>query len=104
MKLEINSVVSIKLTSGEEFITRIKDEVSEHGFFIIGEPVSVAPSPNGQGLGLIPSMFTADPKGQYKLNVNNIVIIAPTDEKIKAKYQEVTTGILVPEKKIILQG
>ena len=102
MKFEINQIVSCKVSSGEEFIAKIKSEITDHGFIVISEPVSVAPAPNGQGLGLIPSMFTADPKGEYRLNTNCIVMLAKTDDAIKNKYIEVTTGVKLPDKKIIL--
>jgi hypothetical protein len=51
---------------------------------------------------MIPSVFTANPKGEFKLNTNNIALYAETDDSIKMKYLEATTGIKVPDKKIIL--
>jgi hypothetical protein len=64
------------------------------------EAVSIAPGP--QGMGLVPSMFTADPKGEYRLNTNSISIYAVTDASVKNKYVEATTGIKLPEKKLVL--
>ena len=46
--------------------------------------------------------FTANPKGEFKLNSNSIAIYAETDDSIKMKYLEATTGIKVPDKKIVL--
>jgi hypothetical protein len=47
-------------------------------------------------------MFTADPKGEYRLNTNSISIYAVTDASVKNKYVEATTGIKLPEKKLVL--
>jgi hypothetical protein len=98
MNIKINEVVSIKLNSGEELITRVK-EVTDT-YLIITEPVSVAPGP--QGMGLVPSLFTAKPDGEFTLNRNSIAVICETEYNIKTKYTEAVSGIKVPEKKLIL--
>jgi hypothetical protein len=98
MNIKINEVVSIKLNSGEELITRVK-EVTDT-YLIITEPVSVAPGP--QGMGLVPSLFTAKPDGEFTLNKNSIAVICETEYNIKTKYTEAVSGIKVPAKKIIL--
>ena len=98
MKFETNQVYTIKLNSGEELITRIKG--IEDGFLIADEPIAIAPSK--QGMGLVPSMFTADPNAEARINTSSISIYALTDDSIKMKYIEATTGIQVPEKKIVL--
>jgi hypothetical protein len=96
--LQSNEVYTFKLNSGEELIAKVIQSGGD--FIIISEPVSIAPGQ--QGLQMIPSMFTADPKEEFKLNTNSIIIIAQTDDSIKVKYIEATTGIKVPEKKLIL--
>ena len=48
------------------------------------------------------SMFTADPAAPARLNINNVTIFAVTDEKVRAKYIEATTGLVVPDKSIIM--
>lgn len=98
MKFITGSVVTIKLNSGEELIAKVKEV--EDGWIMIDTPVSVAPGP--QGLGLVPSMFTADADETVRLNINSISIYALTDDSVKMKYIEATTGIQVPEKKLIL--
>jgi hypothetical protein len=47
-------------------------------------------------------LFTADPKEEIRLNTNSVSLISKTDDSVKMKYQEATTGIKVPEKKLIL--
>lgn len=96
--LKPNTVYTFKLNSGEELIAKVVQAGGD--FIIMNEPVSIAPTQ--QGMQMIPSVFTADPKGEFKLNTNNIAIYAETDDSIKLKYLEATTGIKVPDKQIIL--
>jgi hypothetical protein len=96
--IESNTVYTFKLNSGEELIAKVVQSGGE--FIHIEEPVSIAPSQ--QGMQMIPSIFTANPKGEFKLNTNNISLYAETDDSIKMKYLEATTGIKVPDKKIVL--
>lgn len=96
--LKPNEVYTFKLNSGEELIAKVTQAGGDH--IIITEPVSIAPGQ--QGLQMIPSMFTANPKEEFKLNTNSVAIIAETDDSIKVKYIEATTGIKVPDKKIVL--
>lgn len=98
MELNINQVYTFKLTSGEELVTKVLkidgDEI------VIHDPLSVAPGP--QGVGLIPSLFTGDPKAETRLNTKNITVFALTDASVKSKYIEATTGIKIPDKKLIM--
>lgn len=93
-----NTVYSLKLNSGEELIAKV---ISTDDIFItVEEPVSIAPGP--QGMGLVPSIFTADPKGIFRLNTSSISVFAETEDAVKMKYLEATTGIRVPDKKLIM--
>lgn len=93
-----NTVYSMKLNSGEELIAKV---IEANDLFIsVEEPVSIAPGP--QGMGLVPSIFTADPKGIFRLNTNSVSVFAETEDAVKMKYLEATTGIKVPDKKLIL--
>ena len=98
MQLEINQVWTFKMFSGEEMVAKVKQ--LEGDWVTVEEPVSIAPGP--QGMGLVPSMFTADIKGEIRLNINSVSLYAPTDDSVKLKYLEATTGIKVPDKKLIL--
>jgi len=97
--MEINKIYTFKLSSGEELIAKVTNRIDSN-ILKVSNPVSVAP--NGKGIGLIPSMFTADIDGEVTLNINNVTIYAETDESVKVKYIEVTTGITVPDKKILV--
>jgi len=98
MNITVGDVWTFKMNSGEEVIAKVsKVEDTE---VLLHQPVSVAPGP--QGLGLVPSLFTAGVKAEVRLNTSNIAFYALTDDSIKAKYIEATTGLVVPDKKLIL--
>ena len=97
MKIDAGKTYTFKLMSGEEFIARVEnvtDTVIE-----ISEPVSIAAM--GQGMGMVPTLFTQDPKEKTQLNTSSIALVATTLDIYADKYRERTTGIKVPEKKII---
>ena len=96
--IEPNTVYTFKLNSGEELIAKVIQAGGD--FIIIEEPVSIAPTQ--QGMQMIPSVFTANPKAEFKLNTSSIALYAETDDSVRMKYLEATTGIKVPDKKIVL--
>ena len=99
MTLEVGKVYTFKLNSGEEVIAKYSSEITGD-YISVSDPVSVAPGP--QGMGLVPSIFTADPKQSVTINTNSIAMYAETEDNVKMKYLEATTGISVPSKKLIL--
>lgn len=96
--MEIGKVYTFKLNSGEELIAKIVEITRDN--IVVSEPVSIAPTQ--QGMQMIPSMFTADPAAKITLNTNSVSLYAETEDSIKMKYIEATTGIKIPEKKIVL--
>lgn len=98
MTFKAGEVFTMKLASGEELVAKVVDVHSD--FIQVSEPVSVAPGP--QGMGLVPSLFTADHARPITINTNSIVMHALTDEPVRVKYIEATTGLRVPEKKILM--
>ncbi|MFY8212263.1 MAG: hypothetical protein ACOVLB_06345 [Candidatus Nanopelagicus sp.] len=100
MKFIVGEIVTLKLSSGEEMVTKIVSGLDENNFIEISEPVSIAP--NQQGLGMVPSLFTSDMSGKFMLNTSTVAMYATTGEQIKMKYIEATTGLVVPEKKILV--
>jgi hypothetical protein len=96
--LEINEVYTFKLVSGEEVIGKLVFQESDH--LVISHPLSVAPNP--QGMGLMPSMFTAEHDKPVELNTNTITMYGETADQIRIKYIEATTGITTASKKIVL--
>lgn len=100
MNFEINTIYTIKLNSGEELVSKVIDVTDTD--IKLHDPLSVAPGP--QGVGLIPSLFTADPKGETRLNKSAIAIYAITDESVKSKYTQATSNLIVPETKKLILG
>jgi len=98
VELNKDETYTFKLNSGEELVAKVVDVKDTH--VLITSPVSVAPGPNG--MGLMPSLFTNDQRGNVRLNTNSISLVADTEEAVKMKYIEATTGITVPSKKMIL--
>ena len=98
MIVEAGKVYTFKLNSGEELIAKVQSQ--EGNTVFVETPVSVAPGP--QGMGLVPSLFTADPDQNAAINTNCVAICALTDDGVRMKYIEATTGIKVPDKKILM--
>lgn len=97
-QMEQNEIYTLKLTSGEEVISKITEVASD--YLILSEPVSVAPGP--QGIGLMPSMFTAEKDKTVVLNTRAITMWCETADPVRIKYIEATTGITTTSKKIVL--
>jgi hypothetical protein len=98
MNLKTDETYTFKLNSGEELVAKVT-EVSDN-YVLLDTPVSIAPGP--QGMGLMPSLFTNDQRGKVRLNTSSVSLVADTEESVKLKYLEATTGIQVPSKKMIL--
>ena len=96
--MEVGKVYTFKLNSGEELIAKIVEITTDR--IIVTEPVSIAPG--REGMQMIPSMFTVEQGTNITLNTNNVSLYAVTDDNIRDKYIEATTGIKLPDKKIIL--
>lgn len=99
MTLEVGKIYTFKFNSGEEMIAKVNMNISSQHISVT-DPLSVAP--NAKGMGLIPSLFTSDPDQSVTINTNSIAMYAEAEDSIKNKYIEATTGIQVPDKKIIL--
>ena len=100
MTLEVGKVYTFKLNSGEELIAKVDSTAESVKYIKVTDPVSVAPGP--QGMGLVPSLFTANPDQSVTINTNSIAMYVETDDNVRAKYTQATTGIQVPDKKIIM--
>jgi hypothetical protein len=99
MELKVDEIYTFKLNSGEELIAKVIEVKDTH--LVITEPVSIGPSPQG-GLGLVPSLFTYNNREKVRLNTNSLALVAETDDNVKTKYIEATTGLQVPGKKVLL--
>lgn len=96
--MDTGKTYTFKLNSGEELIAKVININAD--YITVTNPVSIAPGQ--QGMQMIPSMFTADIEQETRLNRSSVSLYALTDVAIADKYLEATTGIKLPEKKIIL--
>jgi len=84
-------IVSFKLTSGEEIISRLDKE--EDKTFTLHKPMVLIMQQ--QGMGLAPFMFSVSPDGKFHLQANSVACIAKTEKEIASQYTQQTTGIQV---------
>jgi len=96
--METDKTYTFKLNSGEELIAKVVS--TNVDYITVTNPVSIAPGQ--QGMQMIPSMFTADIEQEIRINRTSVSLYAFTEESIADKYLEATTGIKLPDKKIIL--
>lgn len=85
----IGDLVTIKLTTGEEVVTKIVEVGDDH--YMIDEPYAFVPSP--QGLTMIPYMMTAESSHKIELKKQFVMMILPAKKEIEAHYIQATTGI-----------
>ncbi len=93
------TVYTFKFNSGEEMIAKVTNLLTQD-YIEVENPLSVAP--NAKGMGLIPSLFTSDPDKPVTININSVAMYSEAEDSVKMKYLEATTGITVPDKKIIM--
>jgi hypothetical protein len=97
-EIKIGGVYTLKINSGEEIISKVVG--TDDNYLELEDPVSIAPSP--QGMALVPSVFTANAKKSVRLNTTSVSLVAETADEVKDKYREATTGVTVPDKKILV--
>lgn len=83
------SVVTLKLSSGEELIGRYEEE-SPSGISIT-KPMVLSMTPKGPGL--MPYLFTVNPEQKINISHTSIIVIADTDKDFADQYLQSTTGI-----------
>ena len=89
-KIQPNDVITFKLYSGEEMITRIQEEHADH--YMVIKPMCLIPSPSGQ-MALAPGVFSIDPKDPVRLNKLSVAMQAKTVQDIANQYLQQTTGL-----------
>lgn len=87
---ELNDVVSIKLSSGEELIGKLLEET--HDTITLSKPLML--SMTQQGMGLAPYMFTVNPESKISFNEKNIITIVKTMDTMAKQYIQSTTGLI----------
>ena len=82
-------VVTIKLTSGEELISKLEEETATH--FKLSKPMVLSMGP--KGIGMVPYLITADPDKSVKIKNATVTAIEATQKEFADSYIQQTTGI-----------
>lgn len=90
-KFTSSDTVTMKLSNGEEIISRFVEETENT--YLISKPMTI--SVTNSGLGLIPFLFTADVETDFTLNKNNVLTIVRSEKQFADQYVQATTGIKI---------
>jgi hypothetical protein len=101
MQLEKELIYTIKISNGDEIVTKVID-IDEQGNFLISKPLTVVPSQ--QGIQMIMSLFTANPDKPMTLNKTACSMVALARDEVQDSYVEATTGIKPVRNSKILMG
>lgn len=97
MKLEINTIYTFKLNTGEELVAKLT--AIEADYLQIEHPIMTVLSP--QGLQMMPGLFSANLDKSIRLNNSSWAMIADTREDVRNSWIQATTGIAPVTKQII---
>jgi hypothetical protein len=94
-KFKENEIVSVKLISGEEIVTKLGKPNDD--FYVFIKPVVLSVTP--QGMGLAPYIMTAD-ANKLTINVHEskIIAMAKSQDAVIQQYTKATTGIITTSK------
>lgn len=88
-KYDASDIVSFRLVNGDEIIGKLIGEDDDN--FKLDRPCTVLPSQ--QGIGLMQSMFTADPDLKVSISKQHVIMHSPTIDAMQKHYLKTTTGI-----------
>lgn len=97
MNLELNTIYTFKLNTGEELVaklTKIEPEYLE-----IEHPILTVISQ--QGLQMMPGLFSANLDKNMRLNNHSWALVAETRDDVRDSWIQATTGIAPVRKQII---
>lgn len=97
--LEPGNIYTFKLTTGEEIVARFVSQNTTDAYMTIENPILAALT--SKGLQLMPSLFSADPDAQVKLNSACWAMISDVREDVKNSWIQATTGIQTVSKQIL---
>jgi hypothetical protein len=82
-------VLTLKLTSGEELVARLEEETDTQ--YKVSKPMVLTGTT--QGIGMMPYLFTSDPKKDIPINKYAVTVAVPTEKSYADQYTESTTSI-----------
>ena len=91
MPYKVGDTVSIKLTSGEELVSKLEEETGDK--IVISKPMTLTATQ--QGIGLAPFMFTVSPEAKLNISIGNVICMTKTIDEMAKQYISSTTGIAV---------
>lgn len=92
-KIEEGTIVSIRLTSTEEIVTKFIEE--DFNTVTIIHPISLGLGPQGK-IVAAPFMIGLEKDTKFKINKTAIVGMVKSPESLKADYIRMTTNIHIP--------
>ena len=97
------SILSLKLFTGEEIISRVNWNLSNDKVYALENPLALVIGREGN-LNFAPVLFSANPDKLFMLNKNLVVVQSEhLREQIEQGYIQSTSKIVIPTKKIILE-
>lgn len=85
----VGEVITLKLTSGEELVAKLEEETAT--YYKLSRPMVIGMGAKGPGL--MPYLFTVDPKKDVKLLKTTVTVCEPTEKAFADQFIESTTGI-----------
>jgi hypothetical protein len=82
-------VITLKLTSGEELVSKLVQE-TDH-YYKLSRPMVIAMGQ--QGPGLMPYLFTVNPNKEVKILKTAVTVAEATDKSFADQFVQSTTGI-----------
>ena len=83
------SVVTLKLTSGEELVARLQEKTAT-GYRVVN-PMVLTMGP--KGIGLMPYLITANMEEDLEISSHVVAVAVATDKEPSDQYIQSTTGI-----------
>lgn len=100
MKLELDQIYTVKISNGDELVTKITAEDADT--YTVTRPLTVVPG--REGIQMIFSLFTANPDKTVTINKSAVALIAVARDEVQDSYTEATTGIKPVRNSKILMG
>ena len=83
------SVVTLKLTSGEELVARLQEKTATG--YRVAKPMVLTMGP--KGIGLMPYLITANMEEDLEISSHVVAVAVATDKEPSDQYIQSTTGI-----------
>jgi hypothetical protein len=87
--LSEGSVVTFKLTSGEELVARLQERTATG--YKVSKPMVLTMGP--KGIGLMPYLITASHDEDLEISAHVVAVVTATDKDPSDQYIQSTTGI-----------